>query len=379
MTLDRTTDEMVGATGKAVNLTLLDSSTGAACLDGSQYGFYFVKSTTGSKKWTISIQGGGWCYDEEDCLGRASTRLGSSKFWVDKPSTCGCMNTVDDGLDADCNCIFMPYGDGASFSGYREDPWPVPGKPGSVLHFRGIRNLDATLQFAKANLGLADATEMVVTGSSAGGLSTFLHADRVADFMGEKVRTTAAPVVGFFLDHDDYSHDNNTYTDEMAYVYKMQNLTVGALKQECLDTFGDKPHYCFMSPHMQQFVKVPYFMFNSKYDAWQMNNILRAPCYASNKHPCSKEEQNAVLQYGKDFLAQFAPVQKESQNGAMITSCICHGCQWAETSLENRTSYQHYAAWHAGNDTGAAAIHIDTRGPNGDGALDKGYGCMPFP
>ena len=46
-------------------LTLLPQDEGdesPACLDGSPYGFYFSPSKTGSKKWTISIEGGGWCY-----------------------------------------------------------------------------------------------------------------------------------------------------------------------------------------------------------------------------------------------------------------------------------------------------------------------------
>ena len=78
-------------------LTLLPKSMGAACLDGSQYGellrelsntnkkhdltptfsnapgFYFTKSTSGSTKWTISIEGGGWCYNEELCFERSKS------------------------------------------------------------------------------------------------------------------------------------------------------------------------------------------------------------------------------------------------------------------------------------------------------------------
>ena len=51
--------------------------------------------------------------------------------------------------------------------------------------------------------------------------------------------------------------------------------------------------------------------------------------------------QAGVVQYGKDFMAQFAPVQAEPKNGAMITSCICHGCNWGAltTGSDNKTSY----------------------------------------
>ena len=102
-------------------LTLLPQDEGdesPACLDGSPYGFYFSPSKSGSKKWTISIEGGGWCYDEVGCYARSKMKLGSSKPWS-KSAGCGCMNTNATGLESDCNCIYMPYGDGASFSGYR--------------------------------------------------------------------------------------------------------------------------------------------------------------------------------------------------------------------------------------------------------------------
>ena len=67
-----------------------------ACLDGSKYGFYFVPSTTNSTKWTISIEGGGWCYDEDACFSRSKMSLGSSKSWA-KTAGCGCMNVEGDG------------------------------------------------------------------------------------------------------------------------------------------------------------------------------------------------------------------------------------------------------------------------------------------
>ena len=66
-----------GLTGKLRFLPHdLSNPESAACLDGSPYGFYFVPSTKNSTKWTISINGGGWCYDEVDCYCRSKTQLG---------------------------------------------------------------------------------------------------------------------------------------------------------------------------------------------------------------------------------------------------------------------------------------------------------------
>merc|ERR1711988_1414458 len=109
----------------------------------------------------------------------------------------------------------------------------------------------------------------------------------------------------------------------------MQNLTFGpdgGLTQACQTKHTDEPWLCFMSAHLVEFIETPFFMFNSKFDAWQLANEFQTSWE-------TKEEQNAVLQYGEDFLDQFKPVQSEPKNGAMITSCICHGCPWDQLEL----------------------------------------------
>ena len=202
----------------------------------------------------------------------------------------------------------------------------------------------------------------------------------------------AAPVVGYFLDHDNFKHTDgypggpNTpqwstpgtganYTAWMRYVYHMQNMSFGpdgGLTEACRVKHPNNPHYCFMSPHMVDVVKTPFFMFNSKYDAWQLGNIFQSAW-------STPQEQAGVIQYGKDFMTQLAPVYYgETKNGGMITTCICHGCPWETLILDGRSSYQHYAAWMVGNTTGAASMHIDSRLPNGGGTI-KDKSCRPFP
>jgi hypothetical protein len=134
------------------------------------------------------------------------------------------MNVDDSGgdIDQDCNCVYMPYGDGASFSGYRSAPWPVPSHPGRFLTFRGMLNFDATFDYLFEHLGLQNATQFVLTGGSAGGLSTFLHLDRAAAFLRARAPSAAsikgAPVVGYFLDHANFAHSSNNYTAWMQCV-----------------------------------------------------------------------------------------------------------------------------------------------------------------
>ena len=393
-----------------VNITLLSTSTGAAALDGSPYGFFFLGSNT-STQWTISIQGGGWCVGVGDCYDRSQMKTlhgkpgsyGSSIPLMGHPEGCGCMNPTagggNSGLATDCNCIMMPYLDGASFSGERDDPVPVSSHPGKFVHYKGLRNFDATLDYAFAHLGLERATEMVVTGSSAGGLSTFLHLDRVARRMEQSApactRTTGAPIVGFFLDHANYHQeqqhgstmelpgysyprDGTNYSSWMKTVVSDQNVT-SVLMPECLASFPREPHLCFMSPHMVPFITSDFFLFNSRFDAWQMQNDLQVPCINGDmSHPtCNVTEQASVIQYGDDFLTALQPViDSAPKNGAFITSCICHSCSWGKLELDGASSYTHYSRWwFGGNDS---TIHLDRRAPNGGGQLTDPK-CVRFP
>lgn len=278
-----------------------------------------------------------------------------------------------DPIDHDCNCIYLPYCDGASFSGFRPEPWDVPNSPGDTLIFRGIKNFDGVVN-AALELGMSEATDFVLTGGSAGGLSTFLHADRVASKLPSTTTVTAAPVVGYFLDHDNFVDSDSNYTAWMKYIYGMQNLTFGedgGLTAECEALYPNDPHYCFMSPHMHDVIKTPYYVFNSKYDSWQLANELQTTWE-------TEEGQAAVIQYGKDFDDQFEGVTKEDGNGAFTTTCICHGCPWSDLQLDGRNSYQHYADWKLGRTQGSEAFNIDTRGPNGDGDLVFDS-CLAFP
>ena len=325
---------------------------------GSPYGFYFVPSASGkSTAWTLYEEGGGWCYDEDDCAGRATTRLGSSKLFP-KSAGCQCMNTASDALDEDCNCIYLPYCDGASFSGYREKPWQ------GLMH-RGIRNLDATIEHALAKLGLDKATDLVLSGSSAGGLATFVHADHVVD----KVRAqapgiaegafNAVPFVGYFLDHHNAAGDyNSSYTGRMEYVYNMQNVS-GALSPDCLVAYPNTPFMCFMSPHLAPFIRTPWWMVNSKYDSWQLGNDLQLANYSN------AEFYDDVLAYGEDFLSAAAPIAGMARSGGFVTSCVCHSCPWDKLVDDQGVAvYERYAAWRSSGYT-KQRLYVDTALPNG--------------
>eukprot|EP00656_Telonema_subtile_P016622 TRINITY_DN18798_c0_g1_i2.p1 TRINITY_DN18798_c0_g1~~TRINITY_DN18798_c0_g1_i2.p1 ORF type:complete len:275 (+),score=58.94 TRINITY_DN18798_c0_g1_i2:95-919(+) len=190
------------------------ASDGAVCLDGSPGAFFFSPAANASNtnNWQIYFQGGGWCYEEQDCWNRTKTKYGSSSWLTDGVST----SVLGGLLSADCavnpdfcnyNRVHMLYCDGNSFSGNRDQPVMVNDEP---IYFRGKRIMDAVLKTLVRDHGLADAENVLLTGCSAGGLSTYLH----ADYVGQQVRAVAkglkkykaAPISGFFLLHDTVEH-----------------------------------------------------------------------------------------------------------------------------------------------------------------------------
>jgi hypothetical protein len=85
-----------------------------------------------------------WCYDEVDCLCRSKTSLGTSTV-LPKTGGCSCMNPNEDGsMVTDCNCIHLPYSDGASFSGESHDSTI----PVNILCSASAASLESTLQLS---------------------------------------------------------------------------------------------------------------------------------------------------------------------------------------------------------------------------------------
>ena len=372
-------------------------NTNAKCLDGSDYGFNYVSSTSNvSTKWTIFMEGGGWCNTEEECIARANTTLGSSKDWP-KARGCSCKNIQLNGdgnvLDPNCHCLYLPYCDGASFSGYRKEPW---GKnttgtstgtgSNSLLTFRGIKNLDHAVDYAIQHLGMQQATEIVVTGGSAGGLAVFLHADRISKRVQTQINRTivvrAQPDVGFFLDHLPAFDPPNTRTfeDDMLNIVTMQNCTFGVdggLNSKCRDRLvahGQDPRLCFMAPHVAPSVTTPMFLTNSRFDAFQLSTILKVWPGLSPYNFSNQKGRTAVLEYGDAFVKSLRKnvLDGKPLNGAFITTCICHGCPWENLHVNGTYTWKAYNDWFKGLTLGEESVWIDERGPNGGGEVGFG-------
>ena len=245
---------------------------GAVCLDGSPSGFWFRPGTgAGANNWIVFLEGGGWCYDEEACLYRSGTMLGTSTQWpatrpVDRP-----LFSADPRVNPDFhdwNIVNVGYCDGASFSGDRDEPVIVDQRK---LYFRGSRILHQLFRHLVETKGMGRAANVLLSGCSAGGLATIVHADQVSKYFGSGTVFKAVPFSGFFPDTDNFQ-GVQWFQGKQDYVFSMQNITTN-LNPTCLANNVGKEHLCFDTQVSYKYLQTPTFLVNSVYDIWTVGNI----------------------------------------------------------------------------------------------------------
>lgn len=365
---------------------------GAVCLDGTDAGFYYAPAADASKhsSWQLYFEGGGWCYDEMDCWGRSNGDLGSSTNW---PETVGAGGMLSDNCTVNpdfCNFhrVYMKYCDGDSFSGNRNDAVVVKGKP---LYFRGHRILQAVLATLVSDYGLSSATEVLLTGCSAGGLATFLHADYVHNQLRsvapKLVKYKAAPISGFFLDHDTVE-GKDVYATQMAYIFHLANAS-GGVNSECIATTPAKEAWkCNFAEKAYEFTSSPIMPLNSALDSWQTGCIYTAELppsfpnqtgtvngmcskvpgwggcagYSGGCESCTASQIDALNLYIRDFesIISHKATYLRPGNGAFVHSCHTH-CEaqdstaYSQFKVNGVSIQQAVSKWWAGDGTAPAS------------------------
>ncbi|KAJ7953314.1 Pectin acetylesterase [Quillaja saponaria] len=321
---------LLRAEGLYVDITYVQSAVakGAVCLDGSPPAYHLDKGFgTGIKSWLVHIEGGGWCNNVTTCLSRKNSRLGSSKRMAKQIAFSGILSNRKQ-FNPDFynwNRIKIRYCDGASFTG---DVQAV--NRATNLHFRGARVWLAVIEDLLAK-GMRSAENAILSGCSAGGLTSILHCDgfRALLPMGTKVKCLAD--AGYFINAKDVSgadHIKTFFTQVVATHGSAKNLPPSCTKRL-------SPGLCFFPQYVAPQIRTPFFIVNAAYDSWQIKNIL-APG-VSDPHgiwrnckldvkKCSTSQLKTMQDFRLEFLRAVRVVGTSSAKGLFIDSCYAH-CQ----------------------------------------------------
>eukprot|EP00929_Paragymnodinium_shiwhaense_P039588 TRINITY_DN20781_c0_g1_i2.p1 TRINITY_DN20781_c0_g1~~TRINITY_DN20781_c0_g1_i2.p1 ORF type:complete len:406 (-),score=92.53 TRINITY_DN20781_c0_g1_i2:291-1508(-) len=195
------------ATAGDMKLTLfpedLAKDRGAQCLDHTPAGYY--SRVQDPDKWLIFLEGGGLCVEPIDCIMRGKTSLGSSKNWDPNniPEGHGPTSTTDLNPFANFSHVWVPYCSG--------DTWLGNSKKGHLtllgLQMSGHLIIETLIDYLVNTTSFGSATQVVLSGSSAGGIGTFHHTDWLAGVLAKNAQAKGAqpprvvgmPIEGMFF------------------------------------------------------------------------------------------------------------------------------------------------------------------------------------
>lgn len=335
-----------------LNLLPNTSESGAVCLDGTPPGYYFHNgSGKGKSNWIIFFQGGAWCHDPDTCYQRRSTALGSSACFRRHLRLEGLLsNQVKYNPDFyNWTKVFVPYCDGASFTGNREKPLKVKNK---LLYFRGRRILDALLD-ELLRRSIDKASEIILSGRSAGALSAIIHADYIRTRFSRAANASFRVLAdaGFFVDAPSL---NGTEIIRSAF-QQLYTLHNSSLNQACLGAQERKQEWrCLFPQYSVPFVNLPIFLVNSLYDLWQIAYLSNIPCVLNVK-TCNSTELSQIMKFREKTLRALRSVFDSKKTAVFADACLVHtqcvmNALWTRIQVQNVTISQAFTHWYRGDE-----------------------------
>lgn len=137
----------------------------------------------------------------EQCYKRSKGEFGTSTIWPDKLEG----DLLDGILDfnhvhskfSSWTKIVIMYCDGAFHQGNNKSPIQYKD---TKLYFRGAANTRSHLKWAESKYSLSKADKVVVSGSSAGGIATFLWVDHIRTLVSDPNVVYGVVDSGIFFD-----------------------------------------------------------------------------------------------------------------------------------------------------------------------------------
>jgi hypothetical protein len=351
----------------------------ARCLDGSPPGYYIRRAATPTTKWKIHAQGGGWCTSPADCASRALSLLGSSTTWPPWLSTFwtpgegagfyGLMDANATNPFGGYNFVWLAYCDGSSQVSDLTDPLVVGAQ---TIFLRGRAILDANLAELEAEEGfLSTATEVIFSGTSAGGVSTYLHPSVVRSRLTAPggARIVAMPDAGFFLDHGVMAPPHaHQWLATLTEAYKMWNATLRGDAADCAAAFAAEPAKCLFPQYLHAFSTVPTFILQSFMDTANLGICFSAECDPYTN--CSPAQTEQILAYGADIVSNVtaAVALHGDRDGMFLTSCYqheesCRAADWYGIHINGESANSSFFAWFTSGGSDPRARRTDVVWP----------------
>jgi hypothetical protein len=264
--------------------------------------------------------------------------------------------------------------DGTSQTSNRDEPLVVSGKP---LYFRGRALLDAHLvELERLYRFQSTATEVLISGTSAGGQSTYIQSSFLKSLMPQ-ARVVAVPDAGFWWDHTAYTNNAShpvldSYRASIG--PQLWNATLRGNLAKCLSAppQGD-PAYCYVQPYAYAYLDVPTFAVQSLVDPANLGYCYAMNCRLSGNTPgsCNAAQVAAITEFSHELAGSITTAQAPfgDRDGHFFTTCTYHeeSCRffdWFGVTVGGQTMNSSFYTWYTqgGGASGARMRDVDWPG-----------------
>jgi hypothetical protein len=344
----------IAAAAAAAPLRLLTDSR-ATCLDGTLSGFYYEPYSdpgeANATKWVIFLQGGGECANAVSCAAAAKSELGSSKYFAPSIDFDGgeyYASALPDNPFASWNRVDIPYCSQDLFSGTRESTSPET----FGLYFSGHLIFESIMRTLVAQFGFGAATEVILTGVSAGGIGAWINTNAlVTSFAPAGCRVTVAPIAGmyfFAFPYDAINHTESTLVDfrEPAWPGNVA-LWQSYIDPACGAGLGARSYACMLSNYSFPYVRAKAFITEAQTDQVQLeaHDWLPGPDHQDAPERAYMAAWSANM---TQALAQTGPAGA----GFFNPACYIHGGFSPSSPLIGGESYlAAFSRWYFGGET----------------------------
>ncbi|CAH0553024.1 unnamed protein product [Brassicogethes aeneus] len=313
------------------------SNRSITCNDGSQSGFYLRKSYT-SKKWIIFLEGGWYCYDHHSCRTRwlRQRHYMTSSQWPETRDIGGILsaNMEENPFWWNANHVFIPYCTSDIWSGTRiQSTNEMFSFMGSSIVQQAIKDL--------IPLGLENSTDLLLTGSSAGGTGVMLNLDNVRELLHEEynlkqINVRGVTDSGWFLDRAPYTH-GTALIPAVEASRKGLEYWKGKVPRRCREEYPNDPWKCFFGYRIYPHLKTELFVFQWLFDEAQMN--------ADNVGtPVTKQQWDYIHKMGDALRHSF-----ENVSAVFAPSCISHSVltkrDWQNVKIDDISIAEALHCW----------------------------------
>ncbi|XP_017128651.1 palmitoleoyl-protein carboxylesterase NOTUM [Drosophila elegans] len=291
------------------------ANSSITCNDGTHAGYYLRKQPS-SKKWIVFLEGGWHCFDLRSCRARwmRLRHLMTSSQWPETRDVGGILSPhpEENPYWHNANHVLIPYCSSDSWSGTRTEP--DTRDPENSWRFMGALILRQVIaELIPVGLGRVPGGELLLVGSSAGGLGVMLNLDRIRDFLvnEKKLQVTVRGVSdsGWFLDREPYTPAAVGSSEAVRQGWK---LWQGLLPEECTKAHPTEPWRCYFGYRLYPTLKTPLFVFQWLFDEAQM----RADNVGA---PVTPQQWNYIHEMGGALRSSL-----DNVSAVFAPSCIGH-------------------------------------------------------